>query len=638
MSRYSRHLLVPGMGIEAQRRLLAARVAVVGAGGLGSPIIAYLAAAGVGHLTIIDDDVVDATNLQRQVMHTTEGIGGRKVDSASAFATGLNPDVTVEVRHVRITPENAQELLAGHDLVLDGADNFPTRYAVSDASRALGLPVVWAAVLRFDAQLSTFVPGVEGAVGLRDLFPRPPREEDVPSCSEAGVLGALVGQVGSIMAAEAVKLICGFGEPLVGRVLLVDALSQRTREVPLRPVGAVVPPSEREHVKEHVPLEEISATDLAARLAPLYPAPLSPPGASSGGPSTPPGASSGGPDPHRERRLAVLIPTGSVVWRSGRRPDAGSGDGSRRPRRPRAGRARPRHGPGRADHPGRRGPDLGRPGRPPARGAGRRLLQEGAPRPSRRGAPRQARPPGRDRDDRRHPRLDRRGRPLAPELLSTMAATAAGRAPALPEVDLLVLAGGQGRRLGGQDKAALEIGGRTLLDRLLSGVGPTGAQPLGGLVVVVGATPVPAGVLRTLEDPPDGGPVAGIAAGLDRLDRSSSRDWVAVVAVDQPGAGAVLPVLRAQLPVLPRTVDAVSHFDPGGQRQWLLAVYRRTSLRRALDTLGGTRDTSVRRLVTDLQWALVASPDRSALGDVDTWEDVLAWEARLARTSDGRAH
>jgi adenylyltransferase/sulfurtransferase len=267
VSRYSRHLLVPGMGIEAQRRLLNARVAVVGAGGLGSPIVSYLAAAGTGHLTIIDDDVIDATNLQRQVVHRHDDVGRRKADSAAAHVQGLNPDVSVEVRHTRITPQNAEELLAGHDLVLDGADNFPTRYAVSDACTALGIPVVWAAVLRFDAQISTFVPGGEEAVTLRDLFPVPPRPEDVPSCSEAGVLGALVGQVGSIMAGEAVKLICGFGEPLVGRVLLVDALSQRVREIPLRPVGAIVQQPVHEPVRELVPLVEVSAVDVAQELA-----------------------------------------------------------------------------------------------------------------------------------------------------------------------------------------------------------------------------------------------------------------------------------------------------------------------------------------------------------------------------------
>ena len=267
VTRYSRHLLVPGMGIEPQRRLLAARVAVVGAGGLGSPILAYLAAAGVGHLTIIDDDVIDLTNLQRQVVHRTDAVGVRKVDSAADYVRGLNPDVSVEVHHTRITPDNAQDLLGGHDLVLDGADNFPTRYAVSDACRALGLPVVWAAVLRFDAQISAFVPGLADSVSLRDLFPVPPRPEDVPSCSEAGVLGALVGQVGSIMAGEAVKLICGFGEPLVGRVLLVDALSQRIRDIPLRPAGAHLPPVEREPVREMVPLTEHSAQEVSGMLA-----------------------------------------------------------------------------------------------------------------------------------------------------------------------------------------------------------------------------------------------------------------------------------------------------------------------------------------------------------------------------------
>ncbi len=266
VSRYSRHLLVPGMGMEAQRRLLNARVAVVGAGGLGSPIVSYLAAAGTGHLTIIDDDVIDATNLQRQVVHRHDDVGRRKADSAAEHVRGLNPDVSVEVRATRLTPGNARELLDGHDLVLDGADNFPTRYAVSDACAALGIPVVWAAVLRFDAQISTFVPGAGEGVTLRDLFPVPPRPEDVPSCSEAGVLGALVGQVGSIMAGEAVKLLCGFGEPLVGRVLLVDALSQRVREIPLRPAGAIVQPPAHEPVRELVPLVEVSAREVAEEL------------------------------------------------------------------------------------------------------------------------------------------------------------------------------------------------------------------------------------------------------------------------------------------------------------------------------------------------------------------------------------
>lgn len=312
VSRYSRHLLVPGLGMSAQRRLLAARVAVVGAGGLGSPVLAYLAAAGVGHLTVIDDDDVDTTNLQRQVIHRADSVGTPKGASAEAFVRGLNTDVSVSVRHTRIEAGNAEELLRGHDVVLDGADNFPTRYAVSDACVALGIPLVWAAVLRFDAQLSTFVPGVEDAVSLRDLFPVPPRAEDVPSCSEAGVLGALVGQVGSIMAAEVVKLICGFGEPLVGRVLLIDALTQRTREVPLRPVGAVVQPAQREQLRPVVPLPEISPTQVAALLAPT------PPGAADGSFSTPPSAadaSSGTPpgvadgSPGADRASSMAAPT-----------------------------------------------------------------------------------------------------------------------------------------------------------------------------------------------------------------------------------------------------------------------------------------------------------------------------------------
>ncbi|VEP40594.1 MULTISPECIES: HesA/MoeB/ThiF family protein [Tessaracoccus] len=264
LTRYSRHILVPGMGVAAQRRLLAARVAVVGAGGLGSPILAYLAAAGVGHLTVIDDDVVDASNLQRQIIHRDDAVGLPKVDSAADFVRGLNPDVAIVTRRARITPDNARDLLAGHDLVLDGADNFPTRYAVADACAELGLPVVWAAVLRFDAQVSSFVPGRAEAVTLRDLYPVPPRPEDVPSCAEAGVLGALVGQVGSIMAAEAVKLICGFGEPLVGRILLIDALTQRTREVPLRPAPSA---ARRRPVKEPtVTYPVLSVEDVAAIL------------------------------------------------------------------------------------------------------------------------------------------------------------------------------------------------------------------------------------------------------------------------------------------------------------------------------------------------------------------------------------
>lgn len=243
LTRYSRHLLLPGIGLEGQRRLGNARVCVVGAGGLGSPALVYLAAAGVGHITVIDEDRVDVTNLQRQVVHRDADVGRPKVDSAVRAVRELNPDVEVTGHAVRVDESSVLQLLDGHDVVLDGTDNFATRYVVNDACMSLGLPLVWAAVLRFDAQLSTFLPprlAGRAAVQLRDLFPTPPRPEDVPSCAEAGVLGAMVGQVGSMMAAEAVKLITGTGEPLAGRVLLLDALSQRTREITLRPGGAAV--------------------------------------------------------------------------------------------------------------------------------------------------------------------------------------------------------------------------------------------------------------------------------------------------------------------------------------------------------------------------------------------------------------
>lgn len=192
---------------------------------------------------------------------------------------------------------------------------------------------------------------------------------------------------------------------------------------------------------------------------------------------------------------------------------------------------------------------------------------------------------------------------------------------AVPTVDLLVLAGGRGERLGGRDKAALEIGGHSLLERVLEAV-----PLLGGRVVVVGDTPVPDGVARTLEDPPDGGPVAGIAAGLDTL--TSSASWVAVVAVDQPGAARALEALQAELPSLSAAVDAVSHQDAEGHRQWLLAVYRRPALETALAALADVRHTSVRRLVEDLRWHVLAR-GAEHVGDLDTWEDAQGWERRL---------
>ncbi len=235
---YARHLLLPALGEVAQRRLLAARVCVVGAGGLGSPALLYLAAAGVGTLGIIDDDVVDRTNLQRQVLHGVDDVGRSKLDSAAERLRAIDPDLVIEPHRERLTADNATAMLRGYDLVLDGTDTFETRYAVSDACAELGIPLVWASVLGFDAQISVFWARPDlagGGTTLRDLFPDPPAPGSVPSCAEAGVLGSLTGQVGSTMATEAIKLITGIGEPLLGRVLVLDALAQRWTEVPLRP-------------------------------------------------------------------------------------------------------------------------------------------------------------------------------------------------------------------------------------------------------------------------------------------------------------------------------------------------------------------------------------------------------------------
>ncbi|MEN0130125.1 MAG: ThiF family adenylyltransferase [Brevundimonas sp.] len=259
-ARASRHVLLPGIGLTGQRRLRAARVLVVGAGGLGAPVLQYLAAAGVGTLGVVDDDVVDVSNLQRQVIHGTPDVGRLKVDSARSALAALDPSVVVLTHPVRLTEANADAILGDYDLVVDGTDNFPTRYLVSDACARLGLPVVWGSVLRFDAQVSVF--WERAGVTLRDLFPTPPPPESVPSCAEAGVVGALCGQVGSVMATEVVKLVTGAGEPLLGRVLVVDALRGRWSEVPLvgsrRPVPAAAP--------EDDDIPSITVDELAARL------------------------------------------------------------------------------------------------------------------------------------------------------------------------------------------------------------------------------------------------------------------------------------------------------------------------------------------------------------------------------------
>lgn len=276
--RYSRQLLLDQIGELGQRRLLAARVCVIGAGGLGAPALLYLAAAGVGTLGIVDDDVVEASNLQRQVIHGEGDLGRQKTASASESISRLAASVQVATHCERLTTDNARSILGGYDLVLDGSDNFDTRYLVADTCAELGLPVVWASVLRFDAQVSVFwstPPAGSGVAGvqLRDLFPVQPTDAGAESCESAGVLGALCGQVGSIMAAEAVKLITGSGTSLLGRVLVLDSLSARWTEVPLLPSragGGAAPPPVAAALHVELPSEptgELTAEQLDRRLA-----------------------------------------------------------------------------------------------------------------------------------------------------------------------------------------------------------------------------------------------------------------------------------------------------------------------------------------------------------------------------------
>jgi len=232
-SRYSRHLLIPEVGIEGQLKLLQSRVLLIGAGGLGSPASLYLAAAGVGTLGIVDDDRVDASNLQRQIAHSTEALGEWKADSAKRTIEALNPDVNVVTYKERLTSENVDRILAdGWDVILDGADNFPTRYLVNDASVWHDVPVVHGSIYRFEGQVTVFKPNVGPC--YRCLFPQPPPPELAPSCAEGGVLGVLPGIVGSLQTNETIKLLLGIGEPLVGRLLLFDALETEFSEVKLR--------------------------------------------------------------------------------------------------------------------------------------------------------------------------------------------------------------------------------------------------------------------------------------------------------------------------------------------------------------------------------------------------------------------
>jgi sulfur-carrier protein adenylyltransferase/sulfurtransferase len=230
--RYSRHLLLPEVGMDGQQKLLDARVLLLGAGGLGSPAALYLAAAGVGTLGIVDNDEVDLSNLQRQVIHSSERIGVHKVDSAEQTINALNPDVKVEKYPVRLGADNIVEIISGYDVIVDGLDNFPTRYLLNDASVRLGIPVVSAAILGFEGQLSVFKP-YDGPC-YRCLFPVPPPAELAPSCGANGVLGVLPGTMGLLQATEVIKLILGVGDPLIGRLLMYDALAATATEVKVR--------------------------------------------------------------------------------------------------------------------------------------------------------------------------------------------------------------------------------------------------------------------------------------------------------------------------------------------------------------------------------------------------------------------
>jgi molybdopterin/thiamine biosynthesis adenylyltransferase/rhodanese-related sulfurtransferase len=231
--RYSRHLIMPEVGMEGQRNLKAGSVLLIGTGGLGSPLALYLAAAGVGHIGLIDFDVVDESNLQRQIAHGTSTVGVPKTESAKQRLADLNPFVEVTTYETQISSENALDLMRPYDVIIDGTDNFPTRYLTNDASVMLGKPNVYGSIFRFEGQATVFHPK-EGGPCYRCLYPEPPPPGLVPSCAEGGVLGVLPGVIGTIQATEAIKLLTGIGEPLIGRLMLYDALSMRFRELKLR--------------------------------------------------------------------------------------------------------------------------------------------------------------------------------------------------------------------------------------------------------------------------------------------------------------------------------------------------------------------------------------------------------------------
>lgn len=282
--RYSRHLIIPEVGKEGQQKLKDARIVMIGAGGLGSPLGLYLAAAGVGTLGIVDFDVVDESNLQRQVLHGTSDVGRSKLDSAAATLREVNPHVRVERHEVRLSSENALDVLGGYDLVVDGTDNFPTRYLVNDACVLLGTPYVYGSIFRFEGQVSVFA--APGGPCYRCLFRQPPPPGMVPSCAEGGVLGVLPGLIGCAQAMEAIKLILGIGRPLIGRLALFDGLDFEWREVRVRrnpdcPVCGEeptqrelidydefcgIPEAKAMEAREAKGVPELTATELKARL------------------------------------------------------------------------------------------------------------------------------------------------------------------------------------------------------------------------------------------------------------------------------------------------------------------------------------------------------------------------------------
>ncbi|WP_433200442.1 adenylyltransferase/sulfurtransferase MoeZ [Nocardia sp. CA-107356] len=236
IARYSRHLIIPDLGVDGQKRLKNAKVLVIGAGGLGSPALLYLAAAGVGTLGIVEFDEVDASNLQRQIIHGESDIGRPKADSARDSILEINSGIDVRLHKIRLEPENAVELFAEYDLIVDGTDNFATRYLVNDAAVLAGKPYVWGSIYRFEGQVSVFWEDAPDGRGInyRDLYPEAPPPGMVPSCAEGGVLGVLCASIGSIMVTEAIKLITGIGEPLLGRLMVYDALDMNYRTIKLR--------------------------------------------------------------------------------------------------------------------------------------------------------------------------------------------------------------------------------------------------------------------------------------------------------------------------------------------------------------------------------------------------------------------